>query len=240
MPYITPLSAPPAGSCREISIPNDERMIAAVLGQILELTELENWEQTDGISESDTVAAWAAVFDSFAAQEPCNPEPGGDGDYTLIDDTTLESDTTTYTLSNLDSIDHEDLRVELITASSDGTQRDLRMRFNALSTSDYRCTVATFGNGTSYFRATYNYGRIGAQGQPSATPQRWWGYTQIDIPNFKDTDRYLAALFRGNESNHSLHGVNTYQVAITLTEINFFLSAADIKAGSRIKLYGRG
>lgn len=41
-------------------------MIAAILGQILELSEAENWEQTTGITVAETIAFWEATYEQFS------------------------------------------------------------------------------------------------------------------------------------------------------------------------------
>ena len=41
-------------------------MIAAILGQILELTEARNWEQTTGISVADTIEIWEDIYLQFS------------------------------------------------------------------------------------------------------------------------------------------------------------------------------
>jgi len=71
MPYITPASTPPASNCRRLFVPNDVRMIAAILGQILELSEAENWEQTTGISVAETIAFWDKIYLQFSEGTFC-------------------------------------------------------------------------------------------------------------------------------------------------------------------------
>lgn len=66
MPYITPDTTPPDSNCRRLFVPNDEFMIAALLGQILELTETHNWEQTSGISVAETIAFWETIYLQFS------------------------------------------------------------------------------------------------------------------------------------------------------------------------------
>lgn len=71
MPYITPNTTPPDSNCRRLFVPNDTRMIAAILGQILELTEATNWEQTTGISVVETIAFWEAIYTQFSRGDFC-------------------------------------------------------------------------------------------------------------------------------------------------------------------------
>jgi len=65
MPYITPSVEPTTNRCRRLTVPNDTRMIAALYGQLFELTEARNWEQTDGISAQDCADIWSDVWDNF-------------------------------------------------------------------------------------------------------------------------------------------------------------------------------
>ncbi len=67
MPYLTPSSTPPDSNCRRLFIPNDQRMLAAFYGQLIELTEPHNWEQLAGdISVADTVDIWSEIHDKFS------------------------------------------------------------------------------------------------------------------------------------------------------------------------------
>lgn len=71
MPYITPDATPPSSNCRRLFVPNDTRMIAAILGQVLELTEARNWEQTTGITVAETIAFWDAIYIQFSQGDFC-------------------------------------------------------------------------------------------------------------------------------------------------------------------------
>lgn len=67
MPYLTPETTPPDSNCRRLLIPNDQRMLAAFYGQLIELTEPRNWEQLSGdTSVADTVAIWAEIHEQFS------------------------------------------------------------------------------------------------------------------------------------------------------------------------------
>lgn len=66
MPYITPDSTPPSSNCRRLFVSNDEKMIAAILGQLLELTEAHNWEQTSGITVQETTDFWLETYENFS------------------------------------------------------------------------------------------------------------------------------------------------------------------------------
>ena len=65
MPYITPSATPTESRCRRLSVPNDTRSIAALYGQLFELTEVQNWEQTDGITAQASADIWTEVWDNF-------------------------------------------------------------------------------------------------------------------------------------------------------------------------------
>lgn len=71
MGYLTPLVTPAANNCRRLLVPNDSRMIAALLGQLLELTEARNWEQTDGITVTETTALWNEIYIAFSKGAFC-------------------------------------------------------------------------------------------------------------------------------------------------------------------------
>ncbi len=67
MPYLTPQTTPPGNNCRRFLIPNDQRLLAAFYGQLIELTEAWNWEQLAGdITVADTVAIWVDIHDKFS------------------------------------------------------------------------------------------------------------------------------------------------------------------------------
>ncbi len=71
MPYITPSETPPDSNCRRLFVPNSTNMVAAILGQILELTEDVNWEQTTGISVAETTAIWETIYLQFSQGDFC-------------------------------------------------------------------------------------------------------------------------------------------------------------------------
>ncbi len=71
MPYITPDTLPSAWNCRRLLVPDDTRMLAAILGQLLELTEPVNWEETTGITVNETVEFWQSTFDRFSLGDFC-------------------------------------------------------------------------------------------------------------------------------------------------------------------------
>lgn len=71
MPYITANSTPTNSICWRIYIPDDDIIFAAFLGQLLELSEPENWEDIGGITELESAAIWDAIYDDFTNQVGC-------------------------------------------------------------------------------------------------------------------------------------------------------------------------
>lgn len=71
MPYITPDSTPTQTKCWRISIPDDEFILAAVLGQLLELTEAENWEENGGLTEQEAADICDVFFEQFSVGRYC-------------------------------------------------------------------------------------------------------------------------------------------------------------------------
>lgn len=65
MPYVTPDNTPVNSICWRISIPNDEKFLAAFLGQITELIYTHNWEDTGGISEIEATNLAISMYDSL-------------------------------------------------------------------------------------------------------------------------------------------------------------------------------
>lgn len=128
MPYITPDTTPPDSNCRRLFVPNDTRMIAAILGQILELTEARNWEQTTGITVVETIAFWDAIYIQFSQ-----------GDFCMIGAIVaiLNDITPSHMLlcdgSNFAKVDYPELYdvlpAELIIDANNGSVPDLRETF---------------------------------------------------------------------------------------------------------------
>lgn len=65
MPYITPENTPATFDYWRVLLPRDERMLAAILGQLTELIFTYNWEQTDGISVLETNTLASDIYESF-------------------------------------------------------------------------------------------------------------------------------------------------------------------------------
>lgn len=71
MPYITPNATPTASKCWRISVPDDTYMLAALLGQLMELTEVWNWEDDGGITAQEAADIWDGIFEQFAVGSFC-------------------------------------------------------------------------------------------------------------------------------------------------------------------------
>lgn len=71
MPYITPQNTPTNSICWRIFIPDDDTVFAAFLGQLLELSEVENWESIGGTSEQDNADVWEQIYLDFTNQVGC-------------------------------------------------------------------------------------------------------------------------------------------------------------------------
>jgi len=69
MPYVTPLSTPVDFDYWRVLLPDNERIRAAILGQLLELIESWNWEEEGGISVSETNALCYDLYNSFVKEE---------------------------------------------------------------------------------------------------------------------------------------------------------------------------
>lgn len=128
MPYITPDTLPIADLCNRLFIPDDTRMRAAILGQLLELTEAENWEQTTGITVADTIEYWQATFDKFAVGDFCMI-----GAVVAVVNDTIPASMLLCDGSNFDRVDYpalyDVLPAELIVNGDTGKTPDLRETF---------------------------------------------------------------------------------------------------------------
>lgn len=216
-------------------------MIAAVLGQILELTEAENWEQTTGISVADTIAAWETVWDEFHLQPECAEENGGAGDYTLQDEYTLESDTTTFSIDDLDLLDGKDLLVECLVAQAATTQRQLIARVNNLTSTIYYYQTSLFGTSTSYSRDNNGTAwNLREQTHSYEATLNKFAYTRIHIPRWKDTGRYPQLFADGQGEGHSMIGKLSLLTQTDVDSLQFYQSAGDMRAGSMFWVYTRG
>lgn|SRR5512134_2885422 len=70
MPYPTPETLPATTQCRQLFIPDDVMLVAAVAGALTELEKPENWEQVDGQTVEDTVAAIKQMLANYSGV-PC-------------------------------------------------------------------------------------------------------------------------------------------------------------------------
>lgn len=69
--WLTPDELPIAGDtiCRPLRIPNDQRIIAAVNGAILTLTESANWEAFGNVTPEDIAYRLLEMFEDYATSE---------------------------------------------------------------------------------------------------------------------------------------------------------------------------
>lgn len=67
MPYLTPSNAPTTSRGVIIYIPDNDEFIHTLLGALLELTKVENWEQSGTLTEEETAELWRSVYDYTVA-----------------------------------------------------------------------------------------------------------------------------------------------------------------------------
>jgi len=65
--WLTPDTIPAETICRELLIPNEPQIIAAVNGALLRLTDVSQWEQFGTVTPAAMAAAMAVMFDGFQA-----------------------------------------------------------------------------------------------------------------------------------------------------------------------------
>jgi len=71
MPYLTPDNTPVGSTCWRISIPDNDAMVAAFLGQLLALSQAWNWENIGGITVQETIELWDIVYTEFSEEQGC-------------------------------------------------------------------------------------------------------------------------------------------------------------------------
>ncbi len=238
MPFITPDTLPGATQCRELVVPDNDACNAAIIGAIYELTRPYSWEQRGGASVADTTALFQTMFDTFSQLPECSA--GGAVDYEKHADITLSVDATTYTLSDLDLLSGRDLRIETLMVNTGGGRRNLSVVVNGLTTAIYEYQYTLFGTAAGFTRSTATAFSIGAGTLPDDTPQEEYGYVTLDIPRWKDTDRFPVILA------HSLNDINTglgkclVHEVDSVQSITFSVAVNDLKQGSHIVVYSRG
>lgn len=103
-------------------------MIAAILGQILELSEAENWEQTTGITVDETTAFWDEIYQQFSQGVFCMI-----GSIVAILNNTTPENMLLCDGSNFDRVDYPELYAvlpsALIVDPDTGKTPDLRETF---------------------------------------------------------------------------------------------------------------
>lgn len=109
-------------------MPNETRMIAAILGQILELTEAHNWEQTTGITVAETITFWEEIYTQFSQGDFCMIG----AIMAILNDSTpdhmLLCDGSTFAKDDYPEL-YDVLPTELIIDADNGSVPDLRETF---------------------------------------------------------------------------------------------------------------
>ena len=223
-------------------LPADVYMTAALFGQILELTKTYNWEQTVGISVADTVALWEAIYDDMAVLATCNPPPvpGGDMDYVLQSEILLSSPASTIQIVDLELLDGIDLLIEVHAIATGTARRHLRCQANGVTSANYEFNTQEWRSAVTYFVSTTTYFQMRDCVPQLTAPLTYVGYAAINIPQFRDTDRYplLHGVWNGDGRNGNGHCYLTSRTDIQ--SVLLFLSADDFAAGTKISVYTRG
>lgn len=225
-------------TCRELEVPDNDDCNAIVVGALYELTRQYNWEQRGGETVEDTVALFRTMFNTFMMLPECSA--GGDVDYDLQSDYTLVSDATTYTLADLDLLAGRDLRIEWLMAGTTTGNRDLRIRINGLETDIYHFQETRFSLGTGYTRNTDFFWKLETAVHRTETPQDYYSYLVIESPLWKDDDRYPILKARNFADTINSFSKCHVKEVTDLQSMTFYLSAGDIKAGSKVAVYTRG
>lgn len=209
----------------------------ALLSSAMSFFELEeDWET----GTWDTIAAKLSQVQERISHDGYTCPGGGDPDYTLHDDITLVSDATTYTLEDLDLLSGLDLRVVMLLAGTSTNERNLSIRINGLTTSIYNFQETRFGTATGYTRTTTTSFNLLSAVMRTATPQEYYSHVILDILRWKDSDRFPLLLSRwANDTDNSI-GKCHVQSVTDVSSLTFFLSAGDIKTGSKFAVYARG
>jgi hypothetical protein len=214
-------------------------MIAAIFGQLWELTEARNWEQTDGITVAETIAAWDSVYQAFTAQAECSS--GGGGGMILHQDITLAVDTTQIVLTNLHTLSGRDLLIRMTAQNTTTAQRDLLITVNGVTTVSYERSWAKLSGGTTYGNdSTDNEIPVAGALQDASDDGDEWSHIDISIPIWKETNFYPNVLvtYKSRLSNGIANGVLKQTAAVSTIELSS--NSGDISAGSRIAIYGLG
>jgi hypothetical protein len=219
--------------------PDSQAVIMACLVSFLERYQwrFDETEPTD--SEWNTIESGiSAAINELTIPYDC--PVGGGGDYNLIATETLVSDVTTYTLTDLELADGEDLLIQVFAATTNASDRQLRYEINTLVTSIYRTHEVAFATGTSYANVTRTHVRLNNGLFKTQTPQDDYALTQLFIPQWKKTDRYPVIMHDAAHATGTLKGRVTFEDLDSVQEIKFYSQTDDIKAGSVFSVYSRG
>ncbi len=207
------------------------------------LSSAMSWFEVESEWETgtwDTIAAKLSEVQERISHDGYVCPEGDDPDYTLHDDITLVSDATTYTLEDLELLPGRDLRIELLIAGTSTSNRDLRVRINGLTTDIYNFQEVRHSLSTGYTRNTDTFFKMTTAVYKTETPQNFYSGIFIDIPAWKDDDRYPLLMVRGVTDTLTTLSKCHVQDITDLQSMSFFLSTGDIKTGSKIAVYSRG
>lgn len=156
--------------------------------------------------------------------------------YVALDKVTASGSVSSITFSSISSA-YTDLVVVLNTGN--GSNSDVRMRFNADTASNYSRTGLT-GNGTSassFRSSSATYIEIDSNGFSGTTIQQ---NIILNIANYSNTTTYKTALARANNASFGTDAiVGLWRNTAAITSIEFFNSnASNWIAGSTFSLYG--
>jgi hypothetical protein len=165
------------------------------------------------------------------------------GTYTLISSNTLGSSTTTVTFSSIPQTYTDLVLVMMARGTGAGTDRDIYMRFNSDSASNYSRT-RLYGNGSSALstrESSVAQITIGNMPASSASSSEF-NTAIININDYSNTTTYKTALLREN-TNGSWGGtvfaiVGLWRNTAALTSVSFTPDSGDFSSGSTFKLYG--
>lgn len=188
----------------------------------------------------DTIEAAVSLAFLELTQPYVCPPSGGAGDYTLISDVELTVDTASYTFSSLDTLDGNDLRIEVMSQTTNGNPRDLNVQVNGLTTSIYKQQWTKWQGSTIYYSSTGTKFAIVAGVAKSDAGVDYFAWVTIDIPNFKDTNRYPIIFASGGADGRDGRGRAHVLSETDVDSILLWPSAGNFKPGTRLKVYARG
>lgn len=168
------------------------------------------------------------------------PAPGGSTDYVLQSDITLSVDATSYSLTNLESLDGKDLQLEFLIACTSTSREDFRFEINDETGTLYVSRVQSFLTSASFIDNLLDSGRVRDIIPLSSTPQLDYGFLRIEFMDWKNTSMYSQGFFQGFDANASFIGHHRHKVTGNVSKFRFWAGSDDIKADTQIRVYTRG